>query len=593
MKNNVIIQWLACLGMALMLMSCGEPRLEAGADNQPDADVVLLHAQIYTVDDAQPWAQAIAIKDNKIVFVGSNKNARSFVGPATRLIDATGKMILPGLIDSHVHPIWGGGLSVKVNLRQAKTVAEVQAIIRRYRQQNPNLKYLSGGSWVAQNFPKSGPKKEWLDEVAADIPVLLYDHFGHTAWANSLALEMAGLNKDTKNPPGGMLERDIRTGELTGTLREEPAFKMIRHIVPSSSPELRYKSMRSALNYMNSQGITSFITAYMVGEPLGQVFSELYENGDLTARTLLSFKVRPGDDPDLLVPLLLQRRAELEGIDRNFITANMAKIFLDGVIRSHTAAMLEPYVGEYRKFNSEAYLYSDEKLRAMALKLDNADFQLHFHTVGDGAARQALDVMETLNQRNGDKDRRATVSHLLSIADSDFKRFKSLGVYPNAQLYWSKHNENIGAVERHFGAARSKLLYAYGRLHSEGATLVGGSDWPVSTASPFAAMQMAATRPYTSLNANAEEAYQNQGAAAGWLPEQKISDIESLLRAFTINGARLQFREGSIGSLEVGKLADLVVIDRNILERPVEELHLARVLMTMVDGKFVYEDSSL
>lgn len=577
-KPNTSIRVVLC-GVCILFM----------ASHSQSADTVIRGAKIYTVSNDSTWAEAIAVRGGKIIYVGDNSGVEAFIAPATKLIDARDRMILPGFIDSHVHPVWGGLLSVQVNLREAQNVADVQRILRKYRKANPDLRYITGGSWVAANFTKSGPKKEWIDNVINDIPVVLYDHFGHTAWVNSLALKMAGLNKDSPDPEGGLLERDSITGELTGTLREHGAFKLVHSVVPPSDKEQVYKALKSTLRYLNGQGITSFITAYMVGEPLGDVFERLHRNNELTARTMLSFRINPQDDPVNLLSTLSRRRSELEKIDPEFIKANMAKLFLDGVVLSHTAAMLDPYHGKYQKFNSAAYSYSNEQLHKLSAALDENRFQLHFHTVGDGAARQALDTLEHLNDIHGIKKRRAMVSHLFTVDSNDFKRFKDLGVYPNMQFYWTKHNENIAAVEQHFGDERNKRMYPYGTLLKEGANIVAGSDWPVSTASPFGAMQMAATRPYTSLNASVDEVFGPASNNGIWLPKERITSIEAMIRAYTINGAKIQFRDTEIGSLEVGKFADLIMIDRNILNSPVTELHKAKVVMTMVNGKVVFQ----
>lgn len=575
--------------VSITFMSCEQLAIESVKVTDDYANTVFENAKIYTVDPTNPWAESIAIKDDAIIYIGDSAGVKRLIGTKTKVIDASGKMIMPGLIDSHVHPIWGGSQSVQVNLREAENKEQAQKILLQYRKENPGAQYISGGSWIAANFPKQGPRKEWIDAVISDIPVLLYDHFGHTAWANSKAFELAGLDKNSPDPEGGHLVRDNITGELTGTLRESSAFDLITGIVPNTDEKLEYDSMKVALKYLNSQGITSFVTAYMVGKPLGQVFSQLSENGALTARTMLSFKVSPDMDVDDMLASFTQRRLELELIDSDFISASMAKIFLDGVVLSHTAVMLAPYIGDYKKYDSSPYLYTDKKIQELATGLDLNGFQLHFHTVGDGAARQALDTVEYVNQVNGKRDRRSTISHLFSVEQSDFSRFKSLDVLPNAQFLWAQHNENIEAVEAHIGHDRSQRLYAFGSLKNAGSEFVAGSDWPVSTANPFAAMQIAATRPFNSLNSSAKDAFVNKGDKAGWLSEQKIEDLAFLIRAFTINGARLQYRENSIGSLEVGKLADLIMLDRNIFEHAITELHETQILMTMVGGKVVYQ----
>lgn len=346
--------------------------------------------------------------------------------------------------------------------------------------------------------------------------------------------------------------------------------------------------MKRALKYLNQNGITSFITAYMVGDPLGETFVKLYNEGKLTARTILSFKVTTALSLEDTLAGIKKRRAVLDQLDPNFIQANMAKIFLDGLILNHEAAMLAPYAGEYSKYNSNGYLFSDDEIKTYGEGLNRAGLQLHFHTVGDGAARQALNTIEHVMKVSGQSDIRATISHLTVVSPDDYHRFKSLNVYANSQFFWSKHHEVIKSVEDHFGPERSKYIYSLGAIHKAGATMVGGSDWPVSTANPFAAMQMAATRPRTTIHAKGAEVYKGEE----WLPEQKLG-IETTIRAFTINGARLQHREHMTGSLEVGKFADLILVDRNIFTTDLSTLHETKVLMTMVDGKIVFQQDHL
>lgn len=549
----------------------------------PKADYVFTNAVVYTVNDHQPWAEAVAIKENRITYVGPQAGTADHIGPNTEVIDVQGNMILPGFIDSHVHPIWGGNTLLEINLRQAKTVEKAKEILAEYRAQNPDAAYITGGAWKIEYLSPDELRKEDIDEVVSDIPVILYDHYGHTAWVNSKAFELAGLGKSLVDPEGGQFDRDSETGELTGIVREYPAYKMIEKAIPDNEQHLHEKSLKKALEYLNKNGVTSFLNAYMVGDPLGEAFVRLFKNGELTARTVLSFRVNTEQSVRDTLARLEKRRATIEALDPNFLSAGTVKLFVDGTILNQTAAMIDPYVGGFRSFESKGYLFSDEELRSYVVALDKEGYQLHFHTIGDGAARQALNTMEYTEQVNGKKKRRAGISHLTIVSPDDFPRFKELNVYANLQFLWARHTKTFARVEERVGAERSRHFYAYGDLYRAGAPLIAGSDWPVSSANPFAAMQIAATRPYSDETAPA------MVRETAWLPEQRVLDIETLIRAFTINGARWQSREDSIGSLEVGKLADLVVVDQNIMEIPVSDISKTKVLTTMVDGKIVYE----
>lgn len=563
---------------ALFFSACAAPsisRVDKGV-----ADYLFTNAKIYTVNEERPWAQAIAVQGDKIIYVGASDYAKKFVGKKTKVFDLGGKMVLPGFIDSHVHPIWGGETFLRVNLRNAASIKQVQASLLKYREKNPSARYITGTGWNGENFSPDDLTRKAIDEVVSDIPVILYDHLGHTAWVNTKTLELAGINKDTKDPEGGKFSRDTITGDLTGLAKEHAAFEMIEKAIQDNEEDLHVEALKQALRYLNSNGITSFVNAYMVGDPLGDAFIKLHKDSKLTARVALSFKIDGDRAIDETLEDIIDRRSLLEEIDHDFITASTVKIFLDGIMLNYTAAMLAPYVGEYKKYNSTGYLFNDSKLKSYASALDNAGFQLHFHAVGDGATRQALSVVEHLATENGQKDRRAGISHLTIVSPEDFRRISELDVYANAQLFWARRTRSIEKVEIFAGPQRSERIMAYGALHNAGATIIGGSDWPVTTANPFAAMQMVATRPSIIENADDQEV---------WLPEQRITDVEALIKAYTIDGARWQFREDVIGSLEVGKFADLIVIDQNILDIPVSQLRSTNVLMTMCNGKIVYE----
>lgn len=576
MDINLITPKKTMANAAVLFCAMALASIFAHATAMPHADYVFTNAKAYTVNKQQPWAKTIAVQKNRIIYVGQHLPSR-LIGKNTKIVDVAGKMILPGLIDSHVHPIWGGEGFMQVNLKAANNMAELQQLLINFRDQNPNLKYISGGGWRTTKFSETTLLKEKIDAVVSDIPVLLYDDIGHSALANSAALNQAGLNRDTADPAGGHFVRDSN-GNLTGLAKEAPAYEIISHILPEDKNS-NYKALKLALNYLNKNGITSFVTAYAVGDPMGQAFIDLYNDGQLTARTSIGFKVSKNKPIDKTLSRIQTRRAILNAVDQDFIKANMAKLYLDGVVENHTAVMLKPYQPPHHHHQYNPYIFSNDDINHYTSELDKAGFQLHFHAIGDGASRQALDTIENLIKVNGKTDRRVTISHLLSVSPDDFDRFKALDVSANAQFLWSRYTEGKKNLESHFGKERSKWIYANGALKKAGATFVGGSDWPVSTANPFAAMQIAATRPRV-----------NGQHGQSWLPTQKIDDIEFLIAAFTINGARLQYREHMIGSLEVGKMADMIIIDQNILEIPVAKLANTQVLMTMLNGKIIYQN---
>lgn len=578
------------LALLVFVVSCYPTLVFGGADTKI-ATLVVRNANIYTVDVKRSWAEAVAVRNGVIQYVGNNKGVNKYIGENTRVIDMGGALLLPGFIDSHVHPLWGGMQARQLNLKAAKTVEEVQALIVEYRKRNPNIKSISGGNWIAANFVADGPKKEWLDQVVDDIPVLLVDHFGHTGWANSKAIELAGINGDTPDPAGGQIEKAANSNEPTGIFKEPPAFALFKGLFPKKRKSDDAESLKKALEYLNENGFTSFINAYTRDMPLGQSFIELAKKNELTLRTTLSFKIEQHVSPKD-IQYLVERRNYINQSAPQLLNAHIAKVFLDGVILSDTAAMLAPYEPPFAGNSYKGYLFTDRELISLVQQLDHHGFELHFHTVGDGAAHQALNAVASLKKLEPSIKRVRTpmISHLTVVKPEDVKRFKDLGVFVNAQMFWSKHHEIISKVEERLGKARSETLYNYGSLLKAGANFVGGSDWPVSTANPFFAMQIAMTRPYTSLGIDVEEMFAQSGASERvWLPNERVTSLGKLIDAFTINGAKVMKMDDMIGSIEVGKRADMISVDRNIFKTPIKQLWKTKVDLLIFDGEMLFD----
>lgn len=556
----------------------------ACSNDYPQANFIFHSGEIYTVDEKKPWAKAVVVHENTITFVGDVPTALRYKGQETTLIDVKDNLILPGFIDSHVHPIMAGRALSKVNLRAAMNKEDFQATLRRFRNEHPEAPFIIGGGWVMENFGEEHPNKGWIDEIISDVPVLLYDHFVHSALVNTVTLKKSNITLETPNPFGGIIVRD-NEGIATGILREHPSFELVLDLFFENTAEMDYQALTSAISHLNQFGITSIVSAYMADDPLGQTYVDAFQNGDLTARTTLLFPLTSIMKFDKTVEKIKRRRAELESHDSSFIRADQVKLFLDGVILSHTAAMLEPYEGEYGKFNFKAFLFSDEKLFQLCDKVNKAGFGLYFHTVGDGATRQALNTIERIVSNGEELTKTPSISHLAVVSQEDASRFAQLGVMVNSQFYWGKHQEIIEQVENYIGPERSKWIFPYGGIARAGGTLVAGSDWPISTPNPFYAMQVSATRPITSIKKPEDEVW---GDGREWLPEHKV-DVETMIKAFTIEGAKLQSWDDIIGSIEVGKRADLIMVNQNLLTIPKNKIHETEVLLTMLDGKIIYE----
>lgn len=556
------------LAMGLSVISCsGEKSVNT------KADVLLRNGAIYTVDAARSWAEAAAIAHGRIIYVGTNAGAEEFITPQTRVIDLNGKMVLPGFHDSHVHPVSGGIELGQCNLNGLQTQQEIFDAVREYAQKNPALPWIVGGGWDLPIFPNANPTKQQLDQLVSDRPAFLSAADGHSAWVNSKALELAGITAATADPPEGRIERDPLSKEPTGTLRERATDLVSKHIPPLTSADYLAGAKRG-LAMANRFGITSFQEASATPEILA-AYDSLDRSGELTARVVAAMYVDPAKD-EAQIKELKQKRSRYRGKN---LRADAVKIFADGVIESRTAAMLAPYLDrpDYRGIpNLEA-----DKFKRLVTALDREKFQVHIHAIGDRAIRMALDAHEAAQLANGRRDARHHLAHIQLIDPQDIPRFERLGIIANFQSLWAYADTYITELtEPALGPERSRWLYPIGSVMRSGAMIVGGSDWSVSSMNPLDAIQVAVTRRGV-----------DDSTGSAWIP-QEIVDLPTMIAAYTINGAYVNHQENETGSIEVGKAADLIVLDRNLFEIPVHEIHNAKVLLTLLEGREVHRDST-
>lgn len=538
------------------------------------ADLILTGGAVMTMDTAHPRASAVAIADGKLAYVGTDRGALKLRGAATTVLDLGGKMVLPAFQDSHVHLISGGVELGLCHLSGLRTKDEVFSRIREYAAAHPEEPWITGGGWDLPLFPEASPRKEDLDALVPDRPACLSAADGHSVWVNSRALEISGIDRATPDPPGGRIERDPRTGEPTGTLREKAMGLVERHI-----PELRSEDyaegLARGLEMANRFGIASIIEAS--AHPwLLDAYAARERAGGLTVRVLASIHVDPSKGL-AEVERLKTLRDRYRG---RRLRATSAKIFIDGVMEPHTAALLEPYLD--RPGDRGRPLVEPEALNALVTALDAAGFQVHVHAIGDRAVRMALDAFEAAGRANGSRDLRHHIAHLELIDPADIPRFKALGVTANFQALWAYPDPYIKDLTIPIlGPTRSRWLYPLGSVARSGARVVGGSDWSVSSLNPLEAIQVALTRRGPT-----------EPAGESWIPEERV-DLETMLRAYTVNGAWLSGEEGSRGMLAPGRAADLIVLDRDLLKTPAHEISRAKVLLTLIDGQEVYRHPSL
>jgi hypothetical protein len=556
----------------MVLSACSERAEEpVVAESAPvPADMVLINGGIYTVDEARSRAEAAAIRDGVFVTVGSNADIDPLVGPQTRVIDLAGKWALPGFHDAHVHPTMGGHGLLGCDLTDEDSVEAIIAKVTGCNEESPDG-WLEGHAFDLALFGQDGPHKSLLDAVNNTRPIVLWSSDGHNAWASSKALELAGITADTPDPDLGVIER-APDGSPSGTLRET-AQELVREAMPKPSPESNREALAAGIEHLNANGITSFIDAW-VGQEDYETYQALDRAGELNARVRTSltfesgFARHYGDEWEQV----LESR---NGFESERINHDSVKLFLDGVLEGETAALLEPYVGMHG--HRGELILTPEKLNEAVVRFDSLGLQVHMHAIGDRAVRAGLDAVEAARNQNGVSDNRHHISHLQMIHVDDIERFAPLDTSANFQAAWAYPDEwimelNLPVV----GEERVQGMYPIASIERAGGRIVGGSDWNVSSANPLEAIEIAIRR---------QDAFEPSGPV---LNENERVSLATMIDAYTINAAWLMHQEDRAGSIEPGKRADIVVLDRDLFEIPPEQISEARVVMTLLDGKVIY-----
>jgi len=555
--------------VATLFTACWSGMAPDEGPTTPDPDegpatLVLSSGRIYTMDDAGTAAEAMAVRDGEIVYVGNDAGLEPYVGPETQVIDLAGGVVMPGFHDAHTHLIWSGADLLNVDLFSATTVEDLQEAVLTWANAHPDAEWVQGGGWDLSAFDGLLHKSQ-LDSVVSDRPVFLYAADGHSAFVNSLALELAGITVDTPDPEDGIIERD-ETGEPTGILLEA-AMELVEVLLPSYPESQIDEGLMNGLLEANGFGITTLIDA-SVEDWMLDGYARAEAAGALTVRVHGAVEVVPGD-PDNLSHIEALR----DGYASDRIGVDAAKFFLDGILESQTAAMLEPYTDGTNGILN----FSEEELWSAALELDAAGFQLHAHTIGDGAVRQFLDAVEEVARVNGSRDRRPLLAHLEVIDPDDIPRFAALGAYADFQPLWAYPDPYITELTWPvIGEERSEWLYPMGAVLEAGGTLVAGSDWSVSSMNPFEAIEVAVTR---------QDPWIDGGDVL--TPQHRI-DRTAALRAYTSEGAKASFSDALLGSLEVGKRADFIRLDRDPFTIDAYELSDVQVQETWLDGDRIF-----
>jgi len=565
---------LAALLLVLPLSSCDRkpaPETAQEARIEP-ADLVLVNGGIYTVDKDRSTAEAAAVRDGVFVMVGKNAEIETLVGPETRTIDLAGKWALPGFHDAHVHPGAGGGGEslMGCDLRDMETV---EAIISRVSKCSAEADdgWLQGYAFDLSLFGLKGPHKSLLDAIAPDRPILLWSSDYHSIWVNSKALEVAGITAATPDPDLGRIERDP-DGSPSGTLRES-AQGLVQKVIPEPSPEYKVLALRAGIRYLNSFGTTSLINI-SVGLAEYESYRALEQEGALTARVVTAitfgggYAHHYGEEFDRV----LAGRNEYES-DR--VNHDSVKLYVDGSVEGETAALLEPYLDSAG--DRGQLIFSQDKLNEAVTRFDSMGLQVHLHAIGDRAVRSGLDAIEAARNANGPGDNRHTIAHLELINPDDFGRFAELDTTANFQSLWAYPDTAVTSLYLPvLGKDRVEGMYPIGSIVRSGGRIAGGSDWDVTSPNPLKAIEVAIRRQDP-----------DEDAGPGLNENERVS-LSTMIDAYTINGAWLMHQEDRVGSIEVGKRADMVVLDRDLFTIPSTEISEAQVVMTLLDGEIIY-----
>jgi predicted amidohydrolase YtcJ len=545
------------------------------------ADTVFVGGRLLV--DGTSRRGAIAVRDGRIALVGTDDDVRAMAGAATEVVDLMGGLVMPGFQDAHAHPLAAGVDLLRCDLNESASAEETMARIATYAAAHPDAAWIVGSGWSMAHFAGGTPTREMLDAVVADRPAILSNSDGHGAWANSRALELAGVDATTPDPPDGRIERD-RSGAPQGTLHEGAA-ALVERLAPAPTSDEQLAGLLKAQEVMFSYGITAWQDA-AVGEGLGQpdslpVYLRAHQSGALRARVVAALwwdRARGAEQ----VSDLVDRRAAASEVG---FRATSVKIMQDGVVENFTAGLLDPYLDSQGcpTGNHGLSFIDPIALRAHVTALDAAGFQLHFHAIGDRAVHEALDAVEAAQASNRRMDARHHIAHVQVVARVDVPRFKELRTSATIQPLWAAHEPQMDNLTIPFlGQDRAALQYPFGDLVAAGVHLAAGSDWPVSSPNPLLGAHVAVNRVLPGArDAEAEPLY----------PHNRI-DLATALRAYTAGSAYVNHLDDETGRLEAGLLADLAVLDRDPFAGPADEIASTRVVATYVEGKSVFRAGS-
>lgn len=538
------------------------------------ADIVFTNGKVYTVNEAQQWAEAVAIKDGRIVFVGSTEDAQSYVGEGTETVDIMGKMMMPGIHDTHIHTslVYSYQEAGELLFSESLSKEEIAVVLKKYLEDNPDIVVMRGQKWSSTLFPGGKATKEWLDAIESERPVYLIDDTGHNAVVNSKALEMAGITKATPDPEFGVIDRDPKTGEPTGYLSETAMGLVAKHVVRPSE-EAFYNGISKALDEVRAYGTTS-ITEMLVGENALKAYKRLDEEGKLNVRVRAAIAFN-----DYAVDQLTNEEAYdlLERTDEftsTHLNSKNLKYWADGSPVSGTSILVEPYLADSTNYGK---MTIGQKQFDHIIEAHKNGVQIHAHSIGDGTTRIMLDLIEKARKEAPQENLRHHLGHMMLVHPDDIPRFKELDVVAEfSPMLWYPNGLTEIATEI-VGEDRMARWQPIKEFVDTGVTVSFGSDWPAGTpdADPWRGIQAMLTR------------MDPTGATPGKIGEGIT--LEQALEIVTVGGAKLMMQEDEVGTIEKGKFADMIILDQNLFEINPDKIADTKVLKTIFEGKVVYE----
>ena len=541
--------------------------------NEHAADLVFRGGTVWTGDSLQPEARAVAIRKDRIVYVGDENGVDSLIGASTRVVTLGNRLLMPGFVDTHVHPVSAGVQLGECNLADIATIERLREVVAECNARDPNASWIRGGGFALPLFAGGTPTAALLDSLVPGRPAFLSSADGHNGWANSRALAIAGITRDTRDPVNGVIVRDAR-GNAVGTLRESAQELVQQHIPPHTREEMRV-GLERAVRRANQLGITSWHEA-SADEEILRAYTDADSLGRLTVRTVVALHVNVDSGPEQVQGLAALR----DRYARPMVRPVAAKIFADGVLEGGTAALLADYT-DRPGFRGDLNL-PPARFNAIARALDSAGFKIHVHAIGDRAIRTSLDAIE---QRHGARrvsgGPRPMIVHIQLFNSTDISRFASLGVVASWQALWAFRDTYMKELtEPRIGPTRARWQYPLATMARTGAIMAGGSDWFVSSLDPLQAIRVAVTRQSP-----------DDSTDAPFFPEERV-DVETMLKAYTLGGAMASDAEQELGTIAVGKLADVIVLSADL--RRVSPFQITRtpVVLTVLGGREVWRDST-